>query len=200
MNKSSILAIVEPLYHKIVVSSKNLILSKMARVYLFITFLVMISLEALGQCPTVTLKSTSVSTCGLTIITIAGNTFGGNATQVNITANGKGSVSPASSNISPFSFTYTPASGDLGKTITITVTTNNPSGAPCSAAKATCNITVNANPATPVVGTITPPTCQVATGRVALSSLPSSGTWTLTRSPDGVINTGTGTTSISYSF
>lgn len=193
MNTPSILDIVEPLYHKIVVSSMNLILSKMARVHLLITFLVMISLEALGQCPTLALKSTSVSTCGLTIITISGNTFGGSATQVSISENGAGSVTPVAATTSPFSFTYTPASGDLGKTITITVTTNNPSGAPCSAAKATCIITVNANPATPVVGTITAPTCQSATGSVVLSSLPSSGTWTLTRSPGAVINTGTGT-------
>jgi gliding motility-associated-like protein len=193
MNKPSILVNVEPLYHKIVVSSMYLILSKMTRVYLIITILVMISLEAFGQCPTVTLKSTSVSTCGLTIITISGNTFGGSATLVTITTNGKGPVSPASANSSPFSFTYTPVSADLGKTITITVTTNNPTGAPCSAAKATCTISVHANPATPVVGTVTPPTCQVATGSVPLSGLPSSGTWTLTRSPGGVINTGTGT-------
>jgi gliding motility-associated-like protein len=193
MKISLILAIVEPLYHKIVVSSMNLILLKMARVYLLITFLVMISLKALGQCPTLTLKSTSVNTCGLTIITIAGNTFGGSATQVSITENGAGSVTPAVATTSPFSFTYTPASGDLGKTITITVTTNNPSGAPCSAAKATCTIRVNANPASPSVGTITAPTCQVATGSVVLSNLPSSGTWTLTRSPGGTINTGTGT-------
>ena len=175
----------------------NLIKSKMTRVFLCITFLVIISLEALGQCvnpPTVTLKSTTVSTCGLTIITIAGNTFGGSATLVTITGNGKGSVTPASASTSPFSFTYTPASGDLGKTITITVTTNNPKGPPCSAAKATCTITVNANPTAPVVGIITQPTCLIATGSVALSGLPSSGSWTLTRSPGGVINTGTGTT------
>jgi gliding motility-associated-like protein len=166
----------------------------MTRVYLFVTFLVIISLEALGQCPKVTLKSTSVNTCGMTPVTVAGNTFGGSATLVTLTANGTGSVTPVSANTSPFSFTYTPASGDLGKKITITVTTNNPSGQHCSAAKATCAITVNANPPAPVVGTITPPTCQIATGGVALSGLPSSGTWTLTRSPGVVTNTGTGTT------
>ena len=169
----------------------------MTRVFLFVSLLVIISLEALGQCvnpPTVTLKSTTVSTCGLTIITIAGNTFGGSATQVTIAGNGKGSVTPASATTSPFSFTYTPASGDLGKTITITVTTNNPKGAPCSAAKATCTITVNAVPTSPVVGIITQPSCLIATGSVALSGLPSSGIWTITRSPGGVISTGTGTT------
>ena len=169
----------------------------MTRVFLCITFLVIISLEALGQCvnpPTVTLKSTTVSTCGLTIITIAGNTFGGSATLVTITGNGKGSVTPASANTSPFSFKYTPASGDFGKSVTITVTTNNPSGSPCSAAKATCTITVIASPSAPVKGTITQPTCLIATGSVVLSGLPTTGTWTLTRSPGAITSTGTGAT------
>ncbi|MBL7889085.1 MAG: gliding motility-associated C-terminal domain-containing protein [Bacteroidia bacterium] len=55
---------------------------------------------------------------------------------------------------------------------------------------------VNAQPTTPtapVIGTITQPTCSVATGSVALSGLPSSGTWTITGSPSGTA-TGTGTT------
>ena len=197
VNQPSILAIVEPLYHKIVVSSMNLMLAKMARVYLLVTFLVIISIGALGQCvnpPRVTLKSTTVSTCGLTIITIAGNTFGGSASLVTITRNGKGTVTPASANTSPFSFTYTPASGDLGKKVVITVTTNNPLGSPCSAAKATCTITVLASPAAPVKGTITQPTCLIATGSVALSGLPTTGTWTLTRSPGAITTTGTGAT------
>lgn len=47
----------------------------------------------------------------------------------------------------------------------------------------------------PTVGTITQPTCTTATGSVVLNGLPSSGTWTLTRSPGGSTTTGTGTTS-----
>lgn len=46
----------------------------------------------------------------------------------------------------------------------------------------------------PVIGTITHPTCTVATGSVALSGLPATGTWTLTRSPGGTTTQGTGTT------
>ena len=49
-----------------------------------------------------------------------------------------------------------------------------------------------ATPAAPVVGTITQPTCSVSTGSVVLSGLPASG-WTLIRTPGGVINSGTGT-------
>ena len=44
----------------------------------------------------------------------------------------------------------------------------------------------------PVVGTITQPSCALATGSVALSGLPSVGTWTLTRNSGAVTSTGTG--------
>jgi hypothetical protein len=49
-------------------------------------------------------------------------------------------------------------------------------------------------PATPVVGTITQPSCSVSTGSVVLSSLPATGTWTITRTPGNTTSTGTGTT------
>ncbi len=57
-------------------------------------------------------------------------------------------------------------------------------------------VVINAQPLTPTaptVGTITQPTCSLATGSVTLGGLPSSGTWTLTRSPGGTTTTGTGT-------
>jgi gliding motility-associated-like protein len=50
-----------------------------------------------------------------------------------------------------------------------------------------------ATPSAPLVGTITHPTFTVPSGSVVLTGLPGSGTWTLTRNPDGVIKTGTGT-------
>ena len=78
---------------------------------------------------------------------------------------------------------------------TYTFTITNASG--CVSA-ASANVVINAQPATPsapTVGTITQPTCSVATGSVVLSGLPSSGTWTLTRSPGGATTTGTGTSS-----
>jgi len=58
------------------------------------------------------------------------------------------------------------------------------------------NIVIHAQPVTPAVpsvGTITQPTCGVQTGSVILSGLPGTGTWTLTRSPDGSTSTGRGT-------
>ena len=143
--------------------------------------------------PAVTLSATSGSTCGTSPVTVSGNTFGGSATSVSITENGGGTVTPASSTASPFSFTYTPVAADAGKVITITVTTNNPAGFPCSEATATYSLTVNSVPAAPTVTDRTHPTCTVATGSVVLSGLPSTGEWTLTRSPGGNTYTGTGT-------
>jgi hypothetical protein len=53
--------------------------------------------------------------------------------------------------------------------------------------------TMTLPPVTPVLGNITHPTCLLATGSVVLNSLPSSGSWTITRSPGGTTTTGTGT-------
>ena len=49
-------------------------------------------------------------------------------------------------------------------------------------------------PSAPMVGTIKQPTSSVATGSVVLSGLPSSGFWTLKRTPGSKTTTGTGTT------
>ena len=77
---------------------------------------------------------------------------------------------------------------------TYTYTVANASG--CTSA-ASANVVINALPtqAAPTVGTITQPSCPVPTGSAVLSGLPSSGTWTLTRTPGGTTTTGTGTSS-----
>jgi len=54
-------------------------------------------------------------------------------------------------------------------------------------------VTVNPLPTAPVIGTITNPTCSVATGSVVLNGLPSTGTWTLTTNPGGTTYLATGT-------
>ena len=62
---------------------------------------------------------------------------------------------------------------------------------------ASSNVVINmptSAPTAPVIGSITQPTCAISTGSVVISGLPSSGTWTLTRNPDGLTMTGTGTT------
>lgn len=48
-------------------------------------------------------------------------------------------------------------------------------------------------PPAPVPGAVTQPSCNVSTGSIVLSGLPASGSWTLTRSPGGVVYSGTGT-------
>ena len=122
--------------------------------------------------PAVTLSSSTGSVCGTTAVTVTGNTFGGSATSVTITSNGSGTLNPVSSAVSPFSFTYTPAAADGGKTVIITVTTDNPLGSPCMAGVGTYTLTVDAIPSAPDVGTITNLTCTVATGSVVLNGLP----------------------------
>jgi hypothetical protein len=60
------------------------------------------------------------------------------------------------------------------------------------------DVVINAQPTTPtapVLGTVTQPTCTEATGSVAISGLPS-GSWTITASPGGATQDGSGTTEI----
>lgn len=162
-----------------------------------VSLFLMISTAAAGQCvngPTLTLGSPKGNTCGMEPVTVSGNTFGGSATSVSISENGKGLVSPVTVRASPFSFTYTPKSGDLGKKILITVTTNNPSGRPCNPAELTYTLTVNDIPSSPGTGTIIQPSCLIPTGSVTLTGLPTNEPWTITRIPGGTIFSGTGTT------
>jgi gliding motility-associated-like protein len=166
----------------------------MTRAFLLVFLLLFFSTVAFGQCvnpPTVTLSSSGGKTCGVLPVTLSGNTFGGNATRVTFTSNGTGKFNPTSATVSPFSFTYTPGNRDLGKSVVISVSTDFKT--PCVAATATYTLSVNAIPSAPSVGTITKPTCLLATGSVVLNGLPSTGIWTLTRNPDGVVSSGTGT-------
>ncbi|HOU27028.1 MAG TPA: T9SS type A sorting domain-containing protein, partial [Paludibacteraceae bacterium] len=57
---------------------------------------------------------------------------------------------------------------------------------------ATRNITINALPTAPTVGTITQPSCTSPTGSVVLSGLPT-GNWIITRTPGNITTTGTTT-------
>jgi hypothetical protein len=84
-------------------------------------------------------------------------------------------------------------SGLINRTYTYTVTES--SG--CTSLP-TANIVINSQPtipAAPTIGSITQPTCVLATGSVILNDLPASGTWTLAGSPGGSVTTGTGTNS-----
>ena len=144
--------------------------------------------------PTVNLTSTNGSTCSIVPFTINGNTFGGSAKKVTITANGTGRVTPAGSSKTPFAITYTPSIGDAGMQVQITVTTDIPKNTACSAATASFILTVNANPSIPLIGVITQPTCTPSTGSVGLSGLPLIGSWTITTTPGGTKTNGSGNT------
>src|ERR1035437_6668052 len=146
--------------------------------------------------PSLTLSSSSGSTCNTTPVTISNNTFAGGATNVTLTDDGTGILNPIASINDPFSFTYTPAAGDIGNLVTITITTDTPPGSTCPAAVATYVLTVNSNPSVPLPGMITQPTCAVTTGSAQLSGLPTTGSWAITRTPGGTTTIGSGDNTI----
>ena len=76
-------------------------------------------------------------------------TLGGSAITFTVakSANAGGTLSPSTLSITGTSLTYTPVVSDIGKTITITATTNNP-GAPCTATTNTLSFTITL-PSTP---------------------------------------------------
>jgi len=167
----------------------------MKRAFLLVTLFILVSIESMGQCvdpPTVSLSSLTGNTCGTSSVSVTGNTFGGSASSVTIKANGTGIITPASTSKQPFDFTYTPSDGDIGTKVLISITTNIPKDPQCVAATITYTLTANASLSAPLAGNIIQPTCIVSTGSVDLSGLPSTGSWTITRNPGGVISTGSG--------
>ncbi|MBK8622860.1 MAG: Ig-like domain-containing protein [Saprospiraceae bacterium] len=126
----------------------------------------------------------SATTCINTAITTITHTTTG-ATGIG-TATGlpTGVMAAWASNTITISGTPT-ASGTFNYTIPLT--------GGCGAINATGTITVNINPTAPIVGTITQPTCTTPTGSVVLSGLPSTGSWTIIRTPGGTTYNGTGT-------
>jgi gliding motility-associated-like protein len=163
----------------------------MARTFCLVSIFLYALISARGQCPTVELSRANGSVCGLIPTTITG-TFGGSALWVTISTNGKGSVSPRIATSSPFSFTYTPKKGDLGEDVEIKITTNDPFGRQCKAARLTYSLSVTEAPEVPRIGTITQPSCTNPTGSVVLNGLPTKGTWVLTQNQSGTVITGNG--------
>lgn len=130
--------------------------------------------------PTITSFSPN-SVCQGATFTIVGTNF---ITTTNVAVN----------NIAVLSFIV-----NSGTSITATVASSGTSGLVSvtnvyGSATSTGTLTVNALPTAPLLGSLTQPTCNVATGSVTLNSLPSTGTWTLTRSgTSSATTTGTGT-------
>ncbi|MFZ4413435.1 MAG: T9SS type A sorting domain-containing protein [Bacteroidales bacterium] len=116
-----------------------------------------------------------ITACENSIITVKGSGFTG-VTSVKI-----GGVSAAYTLVSSDTITFL-ANASMNGTVAIT----NALGTVTS----TQSISVTAAPAAPSVGTITQPTCVLATGSVVLNGLPSTGNWTI--NPGN--NTGSGTT------
>ena len=78
---------------------------------------------------------------------------------------------------------------------TYTYTVANSSGC---VSPASASFVIREQPPTPTApspGTVSPPTCKLATGSAAFNGLPATGTWTLTRYPGTFITRGTGTSS-----
>ena len=167
----------------------------MTRAYLLAGLFFLSSVGAEGQCinaPTIKLISSSGTTCGRIPFTLSGNTFGGSATRVSLKADGSGSLVPSSTAMQPFSFTYTPASKDIGHQVLITLTTDTPKDSKCPPATAVFTLTVSTIPLAPVTGNIVQPSCASVTGTVGLSGLPSTGNWTVIANPGGVTVSGSG--------
>ena len=80
--------------------------------------------------------------------------------------------------LAPLTYTFTVTDGTSGYT-----------------SESSGNVVIIARPSAPTIGSITQPTCSLATGGVELFGLPG-GTWTLTRTPGGITTTGTGTWSL----
>jgi gliding motility-associated-like protein len=87
---------------------------------------------------------------------------------------------------------YLPHNDDIGKKITITLSTNDPPGKRCRPARVSFSLTVNAIPSAPQVASVTQPSCTNFSGSALLTGLPSDGRWTVTRNPDGAEVSGTG--------
>ncbi|TDE55322.1 T9SS sorting signal type C domain-containing protein [Flavobacterium sp. GT3P67] len=129
--------------------------------------------------PTITSFSPT-SVCQGGAFTIIGTDF---TTATNITVNNT-AVSSFIVN-SATSITATVASGNTSGLVSVT----NIYGSVTSIGI----LTVNTLPTTPSPESPTQPTCNIATGSVTLNSLPSSGTWTLTRNgTSSATTTGTG--------
>lgn len=148
-----------------------------------------ISERIINVIPSVTaVAGTAIATCSNSgAVNITAGSSASNYASVVWTSDGTGTFNNASSLMDA---TYTPSAADIAAgriTLTLTATGN----FPCGNAVSTKTITINANPSAPIVEAITQPTCDVPTGSVTLSGLPS-WSWTLTINPGGAIVTGTG--------
>jgi gliding motility-associated-like protein len=105
-------------------------------------------------------------------------------------------INPGGTTVTGSGITTTVSS--LAASTTYTFSVEDASGCVSSASAGAVVNAQPVTPTTPTIGTITQPNCALPTGSVALSGLPSSGTWTLTATPGATAQTGSGT-SATYS-
>jgi len=123
-----------------------------------------------------TLSSTSGSTCGTNPHTVSSNTFGGSATEVYLSHDGNGLLDATTISASPFDFTYTPDASDAGTNVTITITTNNPLGSPCIVSQEDYVLTILSLPEAPTfVSSDMNDFCEDDAGTMNLSATGGSG-------------------------
>ena len=97
-----------------------------------------LTVEAKNDCdctaqPDLNLSATSFTTCDLKTISVPNNTYF-NATTVLVSHNGSGNASVTHTSSNTFTFSYTPTQADTGKTITLTLYTDDPDmNGPCYA-------------------------------------------------------------------
>lgn len=156
-------------------------------------------------CTNSAMGSTSLSDPSTPTITV------GTITSPTTCGGTDGSVALSFTNVPNATYNVTYTGGSGSSTITVTGGTGTITGL---AAGTYTNFQITANgctstpsgsaivsnptsPNAPTVGTITPPTCTVATGSVVLNGLPASGTWTI--NPGGTTGTGASTTISSLS-
>ncbi len=101
----------------------------------------------------INLNPSTGSTCDGQQFTSNQISFSGNTNEVKLSTNGAGTVSPTVVNSTPFTFTYVPSAADVGKTILITLETNDPDGpGPCAPEVRTFSLNVRANPVALIAG------------------------------------------------
>lgn len=132
------------------------------------------------------LDQTGLSMCGLTSTVLEGNTPTVGSGLWTIVSGIGGSFLDATDPTTTFS-------GTASTTYSLKWTISN---SPCTSSESLVTIFFKEIPTAPTIGTITQPTCSVATGQVNLSGLPAVGTWTITPSLGTAAN-GSGAT---YTF
>lgn len=128
------------------------------------------------------------SVCSGTTLNFTSSPASGATYAWSVTPPSGTSATPTSGSSQNFSYTPTNTTGSNQVfNVSVNITSNG----------TTCPVnftnTVFPTPSAPIIGTITQPTCSTPTGSVQLTGLPATGSWTVTASPGGATQTGSGT-------